>query len=166
LQPPAGLRRLLQAQNGSDGEGSAGGPSGTPPASDRNSTADGGQVPVILGVTPGLSAAVAVNASSGRIIDAAGVNTTRCIRYADGYSAGNATLGPSGRPPLNLTACRSSRTVVASATQQIVVQASASPIHHATRTPCSGPVGCQGEALPRRRCLLWLCRGGGDEDSL
>jgi hypothetical protein len=106
-EPPPYLRRLLQS-GGSDLPG-------------EQAAADGAQqpqVPVILAVAPG-SQAVAVNASSGRIIDAAGVNTTRCIRYADGY-----TPGASGgaRPLLDLSGCLASTTVVATRIQTLLVE--------------------------------------------
>jgi hypothetical protein len=122
-EPPPYLRRLLQS-GGSDLPG-------------EQAAADGAQqpqVPVILAVAPG-SQAVAVNASSGRIIDAAGVNTTRCIRYAPGFdaSAGAAQSGSSGgsggegggsggRPPLDLSGCAAAQLVVASSTQAITIQ--------------------------------------------
>jgi hypothetical protein len=114
VPPPAHLRRLLQAQDGSR----SGAVAGDASASSAGDAAATRSVPVILAVAPG-SQAVAVNASSGRIIDAAGVNTTRCIRYADGY-----TPGASGgaRPLLDLSGCLASTTVVATRIQTLLVE--------------------------------------------
>lgn len=114
--------------------------------------------PVILAVAQG-TPAVAVNSSSGQVIPAWQVNTTRCIHYADGYDpasggwaaaaapapgsgpgAGAPAPGPAAaarklaaaaeavwadaytRPPLNLTRCANSTTVVASTTPAVMVQ--------------------------------------------
>ena len=83
----------------------------------------GPQVPVILAIAPN-QPVVAVNASSGRIIVADAVNTTRCIRYAPGFNATTSSSNGAARPPLDLSACLVSTTVVASAIQEISVQAS------------------------------------------
>ncbi|KAI3424051.1 hypothetical protein D9Q98_009414 [Chlorella vulgaris] len=113
---PSYMRRLLDGGNG--GADPSGG----------NAMPSQPQVAVILAVAPG-SPAVAVNASSGRIIDASAVNTTRCIRYAPGYNASDASGVDGGgggtgvaRPPLDLSRCAEQQTVVASATQTIAVQ--------------------------------------------
>jgi hypothetical protein len=115
---PSYMRRLLDSGNGG----------ADPPGG--NATPSQPQVAVILAVAPG-SPAVAVNASSGRIIDASAVNTTRCIRYAPGYNASDASGADGGgggtgvaRPPLDLSRCAEQQTVVASATQTIAVQVS------------------------------------------
>jgi hypothetical protein len=108
---PPHLRRLLQSGGDSNALDSA--------------AAAPQRVPVILAVAPG-SPAVAVNATSGRIIDASAVNTTRCIRYAPGYNASSGGGGDAGaaRPPLDLSGCLASQLVVASGQQDIVVQVS------------------------------------------
>lgn len=151
--PPVHLRRLQQHV----------GPWGQQPQQQQQAA------PVILAVASSNLGAVAINATSGRVIEAWRVNTTRCIAYAAGYdphaaaaadlatpqqavlrsgqldqqpaqekqqqqqqpllpkqgAAVGATLHSSlryERPPLNLSRCEASVTVVAVARQTVVVE--------------------------------------------
>lgn len=85
--------------------------------------------PVILAVAPD-SPAGAVDPSTGAFVQAAAVNTTRCLRYAAGASSadGGDQRGPGVqtfayiRPLLDLSGCEASRTVVMSASQEVTLQ--------------------------------------------
>jgi len=78
---------------------------------------------------------MAINSTSGKVVNASGVDTTRCIRYAVGYFDGGLLpdLPPSGgdawqqpvRPPLDMRGCQQSVFVVATASQEVVLQVSA-----------------------------------------
>ncbi|KAL4433769.1 hypothetical protein ABPG75_000210 [Micractinium tetrahymenae] len=94
-----------------------------------------GPVPVILSVAPG-STAGAVDAATGKVLDAGAVNATRCIRYARGWdplqSHERGGQQPAAaaymRPPLDLSGCAASRTVVVSASQEVAVQVRANAL--------------------------------------
>ena len=83
--PASGLRRLKQqpqtGSSSSSGSGTAPDHLLAPPPQPQQQQQQqqrGPEVPVILAVAPG-SLALAINASSGRVIDASAVNTTRYI---------------------------------------------------------------------------------------
>jgi hypothetical protein len=139
--PARGLRRLQQQpQTGSssNGGGTAPGQLLAPPLQPQQQQQQqqqqrGHEVPVILAVAPD-SPALAINASSGRVIDASAVNTTRCIRFAAGSNGAGSdgSLQPaaaqavlkSQQPQLDLSACADSVTVVAVGRDSVTVQAS------------------------------------------
>ncbi|PSC71772.1 T9SS C-terminal target domain-containing [Micractinium conductrix] len=112
-----------------ESSGAAGSPATVPPAALL--------VPVLLSAAPG-GGGVAINASSGAVVDAGGLNIIRCLRYAAGFNASSGLYAPPGdgagpppqpvalppgsRPPLNLTRCISRITVVATRGPTLTVQ--------------------------------------------
>ena len=138
---PGGLRHLQQQpHSGGSGGGGITVPDQllAPPPQQQQQQQRGHVVPVILAVAPG-SPALAINASSGRVIDASAVNTTRCIRFAAGGSdaGSDGSLQPavaqavlsSKQPQLDLSACAGSVTVVAVSSETLTVQASPALLH-------------------------------------
>ena len=134
--PARGLRRLQQqTQTGSSNNGGGTAPDQllAPPLQPQQQQQRGHEVPVILAVAPD-SLALAINASSGRVIDASAVNTTRCILFAAGINGAGSdgSLQPaaaqamlkSQQPQLDLSACADSVTVVAVGRDSVTVQAS------------------------------------------
>ena len=148
--PPAHLRRLFQAaaiaQAVPGATGSSPQPEPPPPPLPESSGAAGSPatvppaallVPVLLSAAPG-GGGVAINASSGAVVDAGGLNIIRCLRYAAGFNASSGLYAPPGdgagppprpvalppgsRPPLNLTRCISRITVVATRGPTLTVQ--------------------------------------------
>ncbi len=125
-------------------------------------------VPVILAVAPG-SPAGSVDPATGAAVQAASVNTTRCIRYAAGLTPGSGASQPGPgaqtfayiRPRLDLGGCATSRTVVASTSQEVLLQVralGAPPACPASVVLLAGFTPEQQQLRCPRRCGLRCCR--------
>ena len=138
VQPPrfprSSGRRLQQGDNASSSSSSGGGGGGSGqllpgPAQQP--------APVILAIAYG-GPALAALPGQADVVDASAVNTTRCLRYAEGFDPAAPRVGGGGavdgaqtlrslgmpytRPPLDLSDCWGSVLEVRSAIQRVMVQ--------------------------------------------